>query len=829
MRTSPFSAALAALFLLSLAFRLIYIHDLKTYEFNDRLLLDPKAYDDRAVSILEDRDETDRPCYQAPLYPWILAGVYRVAGHDYDAVRLVQAFLGALTVVLIASLGARLFGTVAGLTAGLTAALYGPFPFYEAQIMKTGPGIALLIAGVLLLVRRGGALSLFAGGLLVGLAALIRENALLFLAAALLAELWGRRRGEGSLRRASILLAGAAVAILPVTLRNLSVSGDFVLVTSQGGQNFYIGNNEAARGTYTDLDFVRPDPRYEEDDFRRETVRRLGEEPSPSAISRYWYGESFRWIGENRRQAAALFLRKAALFWNGIELPDNQNFYYMQDRFSSLRLFPLRFGPVALFGIVGLLFSLRRFRSLFLVYAGLGTTFAALVAFYIVSRYRIPAVPFLILFAAEGARQTALAVRRRAGKRIVLIGACLALAAIPVYFVRPIDFDPRRDGYLPLHVNRAMLFADEGRKDAAVDEYRAALEIAPDLGELRKRLARLLVDEERFDEAAEEYVRAARLLPGDGGVRNDLALVHLRLGRREEAEGLFREAIAIDRRLESPRRNLARLLIEDGRTGEGRRWSEEADSLRAERTPPVTGTFRSRIESLLGSDDWTASGGVERLKRLASLRTGTPYELGCLGEAEEPDRDPLFRLDKADCTVLVLTDAALVRSRSLDEAVDWMKKIHYRDGVPTYRSRFHFTVDRLLSSPAFREITAECFPDSLLRTVEVHLNRDARGETLLPIEWERFVSVRYLPSRLLTTDLLDLLPDACGVAFVDRKNVDRGFLVSHEGILLDQTRLHHASSSAGKVIETDLLDYIRTGEESSRFDGVLFFSLVPSP
>ena len=41
--------------------------------------------------------------------------------------------------------------------------------------------------------------------------------------------------------RAGLLLAGAALAIAPVTLHNLR-AGDLVLITSQAGQNFYIGN-----------------------------------------------------------------------------------------------------------------------------------------------------------------------------------------------------------------------------------------------------------------------------------------------------------------------------------------------------------------------------------------------------------------------------------------------------------------------------------------------------------------------------------------------------------------------------------------------------------
>ncbi|MFH1680343.1 MAG: hypothetical protein ABIH26_06835 [Candidatus Eisenbacteria bacterium] len=386
--------------------------------------------------------------------------------------------------------------------------------------------------------------------------------------------------GSGSRRRALLVLLGGACAVAPVALRNHAVSGEWILVTSQGGQNFYIGNNERAEGTYTSLPFVRPDPRYEEEDFRAEAVRRLGREIPAGAVSRYWYGEGLRWMRARPREAAALLGRKALLFWSALELPDNENFYYMRDRFLALRLFPLTFGPVAVFALLGMVLSLRRLRSLFLLYAGALSVFAALVAFYVFSRYRLPAVPFLILFAAEGVRATVSTLRSRRWARAAGIAGILAGAAIIVFAARPIDFDPRREGYLPLHVNRAMLFAEEGERVRAIEEYREALRLVPERPAIRKRLAYLLLEEGREKEALLEMEVALRGLPRDAGLRNDLALLLLGEGREEEALLLLREAARLDPNLESARRNLARLLLERGEKGEEARDRAPADSLR---------------------------------------------------------------------------------------------------------------------------------------------------------------------------------------------------------------------------------------------------------
>lgn len=241
---------------------------------------------------------------------------------------------------------------------------------------------------------------------------------------------------------------------------------------------------------------------------------------------------------------------------------------------------------------------------------------------------------------------------------------------------------------------------------------------------------------------------------------------------------------------------------------------------------PLHEAAPDRIDSLLGDPRWEALSPETKLLVLADLRLGTPYALGTLGEGRGADPDPIFRLDEADCTVLVMTDAVLLHARSLAECVPWMERIHYRDGVPSYESRYHFTADRIFGSRHFRDITGSALPDSLLREISATLNRNERGKRLLPIPWEREITVRYLPSDRVTPEILDRLPEACGVAFLDEKNGERGFLVSHEGILLSRRTLHHASSTAGRVTEVPLLSYLFPEDGVARFDGMLFFRFL---
>jgi 2',3'-cyclic-nucleotide 2'-phosphodiesterase (5'-nucleotidase family) len=225
----------------------------------------------------------------------------------------------------------------------------------------------------------------------------------------------------------------------------------------------------------------------------------------------------------------------------------------------------------------------------------------------------------------------------------------------------------------------------------------------------------------------------------------------------------------------------------------------------------------------------------DRLRALALARLGAPYALGTLGEANSDDPDPVFRADEADCTVLVLTTVALAHARSTEEAERWMGPANYRrqgDSYPvSYKNRLHFTSDRIKSSPLFADITAEVAEPGERKTAHVVLNRQESGKELLPLDWERELDQTYVPAKELRS-VLDNAPALCGVAFVRLSSIPRGFLVAHEGFLLDGRCLLHASSEAGRVALVDFLDYVLKPRDSDgtskgrpRFDGVIFYAL----
>ncbi len=220
-----------------------------------------------------------------------------------------------------------------------------------------------------------------------------------------------------------------------------------------------------------------------------------------------------------------------------------------------------------------------------------------------------------------------------------------------------------------------------------------------------------------------------------------------------------------------------------------------------------------------------------RLRAFALWQVGKPYEIFSLGEEQGPDPDPLLRLDVSDCTVHVLTALAVSQSHSWEEARQNMIRIHYkpnREGViqPSYQTRWHYTTDRLQENPYTVDITTDLFPRELLEKVTLVLNRKADSTRFLPLDWEKPVTVYYIPNHLINENLLKKVPPVCGVAFVRKTLFKSGLIIAHEGMLIDGQNLVHASAEYKRTVNVDFLNYYFR-DTGPVFDGILIYAFEP--
>ncbi|UCG51533.1 MAG: tetratricopeptide repeat protein [Candidatus Latescibacterota bacterium] len=455
--------------IVALAVRLVYIAQLRDAPFFHDPVGDSKIYHERAVEIAAG-DLIGRGAYfhSSPFYPYFLAVIYRLFGVHLTLVRLIQCLIGCANCLLVYRLTMRVSGERRGppVLAALFAAFYGTLVFFDGDLLMitlvlffTSSSILLLIAGderaqcvskrsetESVSGRRGGVYFLFAG-VLLGLAGLGKPNVLLFAPFGLLWILTGfERRFLPARWKAGLWFAvGAVVAVLPITARNYVVSRDFVLVSSNAGVNLFIGNNDEASGIF----YLPPESGLDNTRLylssRDAAEKATGKEGlKPSEVSRYWASEALRFVSGRPGDASRLLLRKFVLFWNHYEIPNHHNRYFIGLNYAPLLGYLIvGFWLIAPLAIVGILVSHRTngpgrvwrlYLGFILAYMG------SLIPFFVTARYRLPVVPFLVVFASIGVFGLVDLLRRRSFKRLAAAVVTGALAGVIVWW-SVVDYD----------------------------------------------------------------------------------------------------------------------------------------------------------------------------------------------------------------------------------------------------------------------------------------------------------------------------------------------------------------------------------------------------
>ena len=221
----------------------------------------------------------------------------------------------------------------------------------------------------------------------------------------------------------------------------------------------------------------------------------------------------------------------------------------------------------------------------------------------------------------------------------------------------------------------------------------------------------------------------------------------------------------------------------------------------------------------------------DRLKYFSMWQVGKPYKIFCLGEEIQPDPDPIFRMDVSDCTVHILTSLASIQGKNWNDAKSNLIKIHYKSTtegikIPRYKKRWHFTLDRLLHNPSTKNITESMMQERNTEKISLTLNQKENGDEFLDLDWSKKVSFGFIPNNMINDKLLNELPSIVGIAFVKKSYFKMGLAIAHEGMIIDNQNIIHASQEFKKTVQMNFLDYYFT-DKGPRFDGIMFFTFHP--
>ena len=195
-----------------------------------------------------------------PLWPLALAAASELGATTLLAHRLVGCLIGAAVVAVIGLLGRKVAGESVGLLAAAIAAVYPTLVAADGSLMSEtlyGLWVALMLLLAYRLLERPGTGRAAALGAVIGLAALTRGEAVLFVFLLAIPVAWRGGR-SGRTTRIVATVAATALVIAPWTLRNW-IELDRPIPISTNESTLIAGANCDATYSGPDIGFWRLD------------------------------------------------------------------------------------------------------------------------------------------------------------------------------------------------------------------------------------------------------------------------------------------------------------------------------------------------------------------------------------------------------------------------------------------------------------------------------------------------------------------------------------------------------------------------------------------
>jgi tetratricopeptide (TPR) repeat protein len=605
--SSPDRKLLLAIVLIALAVRIGYVVDIADSPYLQYPLLDSFWYDAKAKDVLAGDLWASSGTFRVPLYIYFVAGTYSLFGASLLRPIVIQIILGALSCGLIFLIGKRVFGRLAGFLGGLGYAIYGMAVFSDGEVLPNTLFVFLMLGGVYFAIEAIERVSVGRGllsGVLLGLAFLTWPVIVPYSAALVLlaAVAFRRRRGVAI---AISLAAAFTFTMLFQGVRNNEVFGDFFILSPQGAVNLYIGNAGYADGmtpvappTSHPYD-IGTDPSQDSIILgcRQAALESVGRELTDRELSGYYMHKTWGEIRNDLPRWLGLLARKFYFFVNSYERSDIKLIPRYIERQSAVLSLPLLpYAAAISFGFVGLVLSVwRRNRLALIVVAGVAVFALNALMFFVVWRYRHPAVPFLMILAGYAVSEVYWSARRKDYKIIgaIMVGACL-IALLSASRFWGIDEEKWAGQHL---INEAASYLQSGDYEGAVEVYHEAIELEPSNARVYFYLGKAHATEGQVDESKGMMEKAMQLNPNYRPYAlQTLGVALANSGQFDMAATYFEKALEADDGLGLAAFNLGVSLMSLGRIEEAERAFTRAANLCKEDMGTLAAVARAYIK-----------------------------------------------------------------------------------------------------------------------------------------------------------------------------------------------------------------------------------------
>jgi len=599
--------AVALVLFAAAALRVIYvIQYLTVTPFAHAVISDSAYYDAWAVRVLAGQGYGPSPYYMAPLYPYLLAGIYWAFGHSLPAVAWIQSALGLLNLTMIYALGRRINGHPTGLLAMILATLYAPLMFLEPKPLTETVTITLSLASLLALyhaINKPKFLTYIVAGILLGLSCLARPNMLLsttlilgfLIVRHIISSIKHKKEHTSSNDKAAHLAALAvtiAAVIAPVTIRNVAVGNDKALITTNAGIVFAQANHQFADGIATVLPGFTTKIEDQQEQELALASKALGHPAKPSESSKYWMKQGWSWILSNPLDYLNLLGRKILWSLHPREARDVHTLDFEAQAIPLLYALPIPFPLLFGFGLFGLI-AIKRKTITWISAIYVFSIMAGLVIFAVSFRYRAPAAPVLAIFAAAGIIETFKRILALDFKGLILPLACVLPVSMVSFVKYPIEAITAE---APANWGAGYLTA--GQVDKSMAYSLRALELNPNLATAHYNLGLAFYRKNDLEQAIFAFSNVTRIHPHNAQARHNLATMLDEAGQTELAIQEYRQALALKPDMPKTNYNLALALYTIGKYDE----SYEALKRATEQGVDIDPRFEQALIKKLPSD-----------------------------------------------------------------------------------------------------------------------------------------------------------------------------------------------------------------------------------
>jgi len=538
---------LLVVLILGLAVRLTYLAEYSQTPAWDQLTVDNWYHHHWAETVADGNVLGDTTYFRAPLYSLCLGALYYLFGVSLWTARLFGLIIGLASIVMTYLLARRISGNRVAWGAAALQALFPAVIYFESELLLD-PMFCLLtqlaVHRFLIWLESRQGRDIMGTGLLFGLAAITRPTVLI---AVPLVVIWmivrpGQRSSTATSTTGQIglFLCGLAICVMPVSIRNLMVAGDPVLIASQGGINLFIGNNDAADG----LSATLPEPLGHNWTLRQ--IRQIAETDrggplKPGEISDYWRDRAIAWILSHPGMFLELYAKRIGYQLVDREISNNRQLGSHFASLGTLRYNPLSFGvvlPLTLLGLIGLY---RRNEPAQFIMVLLVVYSLVMAMFFVNARFRLPLLPYYFVFAVAGVCWVIEIARQRP---LLLIGPALAATAAAWFsFSPPMSYPQQRSSQHLM--SRGLYQYDQGEYQNALTTFQQAAALDPTFPETNLSLGACFFRMGQEDSASFYFDREIALHPQRPKAYHNLASLHLVNGRFTDALHLTNQALTL--------------------------------------------------------------------------------------------------------------------------------------------------------------------------------------------------------------------------------------------------------------------------------------------